>query len=314
MITFKDFLFEVSVSPTPRNSEISAEDYSTIIDTAKSMVRGGYAKNYLKMTEAGEFFIRGSEYTAEKMRKNIEKAGKPIIGFIEPVRTKDRISTFSGHQFIFNAWHLFDMPSRKRCTMATLDEEMAASFSDNIFILVPKDGTNIYQTDLDWNLGFKDSIKNVFDGDLKLGNLSYVFRGFTQLSDSRVYTGLFNKLNIKSQPHDIETLRDMCEELDLLLLNTDYDDFDKVREMPLVKEIIIRIYEKVKNGVKSFDLLQKFFKTAENEISETTDISTILGSNERQMEIWWTGSSYVLKFEAYNALKELEYVLKDMVK
>lgn len=314
MITFKDFLIEVSVSPTPQNPEISAEDYSTIIDTAKSMVRGGYAKNYLKMTEAGEFFIRGSEYTAEKMRKNIEKAGKPIIGFIEPVRTKDRVSTFSGHQFIFNAWHLFDMPSRKRCTMATLDEEMAASFSDNIFILVPKDGTNIYQTDLDWNLGFKDSIKNVFDGDLKLGNLSYVFRGFTQLSDSRVYTGLFNKLNIKSQPHDIETLRDMCEELDLLLLNTDYDDFDKVREMPLVKEIIIRIYEKVKNGVKSFDLLQKFFKTAENEISETTDISTILGSNERQMEIWWTGSSYVLKFEAYNALKELEYVLKDMVK
>ena len=314
MITFKDFLIEVSVSPTPQNPEISAEDYSTIITTAKSMVRGGYVKNYLKMTEAGEFFIRGSEYTAEKMRKNIEKAGKPIIGFIEPVRTKDRISTFSGHQFIFNAWHLFDMPSRKRCTMATLDEEMAASFSDNIFILVPKDGTNIYQTDLDWNLGFKDSIKNVFDGDLKLGNLSYVFRGFTQLSDSRVYTELFNKLNIKSQPHDIETLRDMCEELDLLLLNTDYDDFDKVREMPLVKEIIIRIYEKVKNGVKSFDLLQKFFKTAENEISETTDISTILGSNERQMEIWWTGSSYVLKFEAYNALKELEYVLKDMVK
>lgn len=314
MITFKDFLFEVSVSPTPRNPKISAEEYSIIIATAKSMVRGGYAGNFLKMSEAGEFFIRGSEYTADKMRKNIEKAGKPIIGFIEPVRTKDRVSTFSQNQFIFNAWHLFDMPSRKRCTMATLDEEMASNFSDNIFILVPKDGTPIYHTDSDWNLGFKDSINKIFGGNLKLGNLSYVFKGFTQLNGSRVYTGLFNKLNHKSQPHDIETLRDMCEELDLLLLNTDYDDFDKVREMPLIKEIIIRSYEKVKNGVKSFDLLQKFFKTAENEISETTDISTILDSELKHMEIWWTGSSYVLKFEAYNALKELEYVLKDMVK
>lgn len=314
MITFKDFLIEASVSPTPQNPEISAEDYSTIITTAKSMVRGGYAKNYLKMTEAGEFFIRGSEYTAEKMRKNIEKAGKPIIGFIEPVRTKDRVSTFSGHQFIFNAWHLFGMPSRKRCTMATLDEEMASNFSDNIFILVPKDGTNIYQTDLDWNLGFKDSIKNVFDGDLKLGNLSYVFRGFTQLSDSRVYTGLFNKLNHKSDQYDIETLRDMCEELDLLLFNTPADGFNKVKENLLIKEVMIHIYNKVQDGDKTFDLLQKFFRFAKNEVHEITDISTILDSELKHIEIWWTGSSYVLKFEAYNALKELEYVLKDMVK
>ena len=314
MITFKDFLFEVSVSPTPQNPEISAEDYSIIIATAKSMVRGGYAKNYLKMVEAGEFFIRGSEYTADKMRKNIEKAGKPIIGFIEPVRTKDRISTFSGHQFIFNAWHLFDMPSRKRCTMATLDEEMASNFSDNIFILVPKDGTTVYNLNADWNLGFKKTSKKVFGEDLNLGNLSYVFRGFTQLSESRVYAELFYKLNIKSGPHDIETLKDMCEELDLLLLNTSVDGFDKVKEMPLIKEVMINVYENVQDGNETFDLLQKFFKTAENEVFETTDISHILVSKLKRIEIWWTGSSYILKFEAYNALKELEYVLKDMVK
>lgn len=312
MITFKQFLTEAPVKLTQDNPRISAEDFKVIVSTAKAMIRGGYADNYLKMVEMKEFLVRGSDHTAYRMGDHAVKTGKMVLGIVEPKRTKDRLSTFSDNQFIYNVWHLLGMPSRKRCIMATVDTQMSGEFGTP-FIFVPKEGTVITYTEEDWNVGFKEEVAEVFGERIRFGNLSYVFRAFGQLGRSKYYSNFepFRTTLVTN----LSKLKELCAELDTVLKNTPEGDLSSIREASNHMRCIRSIWNLVQHeGKETFELLSELMLTIKAKVYTTTNVDEVLRNlSSKRAEVWWTGDSFALRVKYYEELKELENVLKQLM-
>jgi len=313
--TFKQYLTE-TVKITKKDAEISDEDFEVIKATARAMIKGGYAGNYLKMTTEGEYFVRGSAYVSTLVGNKAQKTGKSVIGIVEPPRAKDRMSTFSKNQFIYNVWHLLGMPSRKRATMATTNIEMASHFGD-VFIFIPKDGTEIFYIDEDWNVGFKDKVEKVFGRRIRFGDLSYVFKGFTRMrvDGIRRYTSDFINFNTQLVEYE-EQLTYLCHELDLVLQNTEISDIMNVIEQHDNLRCMVNILNLVQlEGKTTLGLLKDLMQSIKSEIHQSTDVTKVLHESRSnpETELWWSGGAFALRLKQHKELRELESVVRQMI-
>lgn len=335
-ITFKPFLEATFKKNKSENLEQVEDDELSyheqlLSEAAKMVVGGGFRKNFMDGLEHG-WLYRG----AERYEDHFEVNDSFSMCFVDTPRPADRESTFSGSQFCSNFWHVMGLPSRRRCVMASPNMHMASDFStmnNEAHIIIPKDGTPVYQTPDDWNLSFEKEIASTLDVDrIGLGLLSPVFlelrngiAGLTGINgpiEFEEYEKYLNKVNtgINSSIGDFKKFFKSSENV----LNIKYPNSDKyiLSEITIgnlnipeqYKKIIKRLMKLVRSGENLFVEFEHLFEKIKGEITTSKTPSKLInihGSNASP-EIWWTSDSLVFRGK-YTKVSKTLYELKDYI-
>jgi len=283
------------------------------IEAAHLIVDEGFVKNFNDGLNNG-FLYRGSEY----YENYFENDNSFSMCFVDNQRKKDRYSTFSGSQFISNFWHVMDLPSRRRCTMASPSLDMAAQFTPTEpSIIIPRDNTECHSVPSDWNESFEDEIRSVFPGtNVSLGRLSMVFSQFRHrlsqddnLNYDNDYKDFTKHLNPISNDinNSLQDFKDFFKSLERLFLakhpNSDLyllsitpgNGVHNYNMDPDFRKIIYHMIKYTREGSDLFTLFEEIFDKIREKIKSSRTPSNLINNSDNNSEIWWTGCSLVFR-------------------
>jgi hypothetical protein len=305
---------------------LSSYSNEMFIEAAYTIIHGGFKNNFKDGLDNG-WLYRGSE----KYETYFETDAFSMC-FVDRERPDDRVSIFSGNQLTSNFWHVIGAPSRRRCVMTTPDSTMASNFgsSGKSSIVLPRDNTICYKTDRDWNESFEDIIRSKFPGGNRvgIGRLASVFywiydrfsryKEIDLTGEFKEFSKKFKKVNgeVNNSLQDFKDMFSSLEEVFMIkypnsdryvLVNTPGNGVHNMNMSPEIRNIIVDMMERVREGEDLFGIFKNMFDDMKDEVvSSKTPSELINTKSSHSPEIWWTGSSLVFngKYTGTNSRKK----------
>ncbi len=307
MKTFKNFLIE--------QDKDSLDTFNrSVKNTAKFIIVNGFKNNYLAAIDSGKLLFRGSS------RYN-DIFDDDLFAAVIEKKTTDRKSVYSTDNFFINFVELYcPDSSRKQSIFCTSQENVARSDFGTTYIIIPHDSISKFsKIDTDFNFlttqssdtylktdtgySISDSFMSLSD-DLNTMLSEYNHMDFyKKFKNLKEFNTVFEKLkNQKCDKNDFEVFYDILQQ------NFSNPEFRKeiskiaraeiksllkyLKQGKTVKEI----FESIGNELKESITIFKSFKTLLSDLNE---------EHERD-EIWWEGTSLVLKVRAKNTLEAIK--------